>query len=359
MDQLALVAGCVLDELVDDVVGLDALRLGVEVRDDAVAQHGVRHGPDVVARDVIPAPENGPGLSAQDEVLAGARPGAPRHPFLDELGRLALVHARLPHELHRVADDVVGDGHAAYDRLQLQDVLARQDLLGRTHELGRRYAQDLELLVLRRVIHQDVEHETVELSLGQGIRSFLFDGVLRGKDEERLCQSVLPAADGHLPLLHRLEQRGLGLRRRAVDLVRKDHVGEHRAREELEVPLAGRLVLLDDLGPRDVARHEVGRELYAVERERERVGQRAHHQGLGQAGHTDQQAVAAREYRDEQLLDDVFLADDDLVELGPDLVEALLELLDRFEVVLLRRDVRRGRFGRGFRVLIGCHPIPP
>jgi hypothetical protein len=39
------------------------------------------------------------------------------------------------------------------------------------------------------------------------------------------------AADGrHLALLHRLQQRGLGLGRRAVDLVGQQQVGEDRAR---------------------------------------------------------------------------------------------------------------------------------
>ena len=44
--------------------------------------------------------------------------------------------------------------------------------------------------------------------------------------------------DRDLPLLHRLEQRGLRLRRRAVDLVAEEQVGEDRARPELEVARA-------------------------------------------------------------------------------------------------------------------------
>jgi hypothetical protein len=42
------------------------------------------------------------------------------------------------------------------------------------------------------------------------------------------------ALDRHLALLHRLEQRGLGLGRRAVDLVGQEQVGEHRALAEPE-----------------------------------------------------------------------------------------------------------------------------
>jgi hypothetical protein len=43
------------------------------------------------------------------------------------------------------------------------------------------------------------------------------------------------AVDRDLPLLHALQQRGLGLRAGPVDLVADDHVGEDRARLELEV----------------------------------------------------------------------------------------------------------------------------
>ena len=41
--------------------------------------------------------------------------------------------------------------------------------------------------------------------------------------------------DGDLALLHRLEQRGLRLGRRPVDLVGEDDVGEHAAGAELEL----------------------------------------------------------------------------------------------------------------------------
>ena len=55
---------------------------------------------------------------------------------------------------------------------------------------------------------------------------------------------MLRAADGDLALLHRFEQGGLRLGRRAVDLVGQDDVGEDRAVQELEHALAGRLVFL-------------------------------------------------------------------------------------------------------------------
>ena len=80
---------------------------------------------------------------------------------------------------------------------------------------------------------------------------------------------------------------------------------------------AGRGVLLEHLRAGDVGGHEVGRELDALAAEVERAGQRAGHERLGQAGRADEQAVAAREERDEHLADHVGLADDHARHLRP------------------------------------------
>ena len=86
-------------------------------------------------------------------------------------------------------------------------------------------------------------------------------------------------------------------------------------------------VFLNDFGAGDVGRHQVGRELDAAELQRQRVGQRADHQRLGQARHADQQAVAAGEQGDQQLLDHLPLADDHLRQLRSNLLIRCLQLL--------------------------------
>ena len=58
------------------------------------------------------------------------------------------------------------------------------------------------------------------------------------------------------------------------------------------------------------------------------------HQGLGQAGHAFEDAVAAAEQRDEQFLDDLVLADDDAAQLLLDVVEGVAQPADGFEVFL-------------------------
>ena len=68
---------------------------------------------------------------------------------------------------------------------------------------------------------------------------------------------------------------------------------------------------MQDFRARDVTGHQVRRELDAVKVERQALGQRADHEGLGQAGHPLEHAMAAGEDADHQLLDDLVLPDDD------------------------------------------------
>jgi hypothetical protein len=117
-------------------------------------------------------------------------------------------------------------------------------------------------------------------------------------------------------LLHGLEHRRLRFGRRAVDLVRQHDVREHRARREYHLALTGRRVVLDDVRAGDVRRHQVGRELDARELEVEDARDRMNEQRLRQAGHANDERVATREERDEDLLDDVVLSDDELPQLG-------------------------------------------
>ena len=108
-----------------------------------------------------------------------------------------------------------------------------------------------------RVAERGLEEEAVELRLGERERALVLDRVLGREQQERLGQEARDAVDRHLPLGHRLEQRGLRLRHRAVDLVDEHDVGEDRARPELEVARA----LVEDGEARDVGRLQVRRAL--------------------------------------------------------------------------------------------------
>ena len=167
-----------------------------------------------------------------------------------------------------------------------------------------------------RIADANVEQEAVELRFGQRIRAFLLDRILRREHEERLGQAHRVAARGHAMLLHRLEQRGLRARRRAVDLVGEHDVGEDRPAHEPEAARAGRRVLLEDLGAGDVARHEVRRELDAAELEVHRLGERAHHERFRKPRHADEQRVSAGDERHQDLVEHALLPDDAPLDFG-------------------------------------------
>ena len=118
--------------------------------------------------------------------------------------------------------------------------------------------------------------------------------------------------DADLTFLHGLQQCRLGLRRRPVDLVGQQQVGEHRAGAELELGGAG--VVHQRAG--DVAGHQVGGELHPLELQLQRRGQRAHQQRLRDARHAFEQHVAAAQQRDHQSADHGVLTDDGLGDLG-------------------------------------------
>lgn len=144
------------------------------------------------------------------------------------------------------------------------------------------------------------------------------------------------AADGDLPFLHRFEQCGLCLWRGAVDLVGEQHVGEDWSRQETQLAGARQLVLLDNLSAGDVGRHQIRRELDAVERQAERVGQGPNHQRLREAGYAHQQAMSAAEHRDQQFFDDSVLPDDDFRQLVRNALVAVGQLLHGSEIRVSR-----------------------
>ena len=117
-------------------------------------------------------------------------------------------------------------------------------------------------------------------------------------------------------LLHRLEQRRLRLRRRAVDLVGKDDLREDRPLHEPQAAVPA--VFVEDLGPGDVGGHQIGGELNPLERQIEDLGERLDQQRLRQPRDTSDEAVAAGEQRDQDLIDDGVLPDDDFPDLGKD-----------------------------------------
>ena len=155
-----------------------------------------------------------------------------------EAGRVA-PHRR--HDVDGVALHALGhvDGR--------EEALPGEELVGAEH--GREPADgdvladvDVEhphLGVGRREAHRDADGEAIELRGGEREGAVVLEGVHRGEDQERLRQHVRRAVDRDLPLGHDLEEGRLGLRRRAVDLVGEEDVGEDRARARTRTPSCG------------------------------------------------------------------------------------------------------------------------
>ena len=245
---------------------------------------------------------------------------------------------------------MIRNGHLAHDPLQFEDLLRGEHGFHRIDHRRGGPPRHVELLLEVRIADEHFEHEAILLGLGQRIGAFLLDGVLRGQHEERVGQLVPHAAHGDLPLLHRLEQRGLRLRGRAVDFVGQDHVAEQRAFEEAEIARARAAILLDHVGARDVGRHEVGGELDAAEGQVQRTAERADHQRFRQSRHAFEQTMPAAEQRNQQFVDHLGLADDDARQLLDDFPMCAAEQFDggagrelimRHAVFLRTRGVQR------------------
>ena len=159
------------------------------------------------------------------------------------------------------------------------------------------------------VLEIDLEEESVELRRGKREDPLVLVRVLRRDDEEWIGQPMRLPVDRDLPLLHRLEERGLGARWCAVDLVGEQDVREDHPGQE------DRLAHLRRVDADDHVRRRVGRELDAPELRPENVRHRAPEQRLRASGRAFDQDVALGERRDEKQIDGWALPDDDLADL--------------------------------------------
>ena len=165
------------------------------------------------------------------------------------------------------------------------------------------------------IVDVDLHQEAVELRFRKGIGALLLDRVLGGEHVEGARHVVTVAGDRDVVLLHRLQQRRLGARARAVDLVGHQQLPEDRARDEAEAALAAG-ALLQHFAAQDVGRHEVGGELDAAGVESEHDAHGLDQLGLGEAGKADQQRVPAAQHGDERLLDHRLLPEDHIADRG-------------------------------------------
>jgi len=99
----------------------------------------------------------------------------------------------------------------------------------------------------------------------------------------------------------------------------------------------------DDVSAEDVGRHQIRRELHAVELQVQHRAEGADQHGLAQAGHAFEQRMAADEQAGQHTVNDLGVADDDLADLAHDPVVSLAELLDRSCIAAAEDIVGRGQ----------------
>ena len=207
--------------------GGHALELELGRDRDPVPQHRRRQRLHVVGHHVTPAVEQRRSLRHLEQRDAAARRGAEGE------------HRRAPRGADDRRDVRTRLGSTRTRRTPSRrpartraSATSRDAVAGRQVglEAAEHPVQDPLLDSLVGITHQHLDHEAVELRLGQRVGALELDRVLRREDGEALGQRVRRAVHGHAALLHRLEQRRLGLGRRAVDLVAQHQVGEDRAR---------------------------------------------------------------------------------------------------------------------------------
>src|SRR5207249_2938070 len=165
----------------------------------------------------------------------------------------------------------------------------------------------------------------IDLGFRERIGALVLDRILRRDHEEGPVQRERFALQRRLAFLHRFEERGLGLRRGRVDLVRQEDVREDRAPSEDEV---ARLAV-EHVRPRDVRGQQVRRQLDTAEREAQARREGFRDQSLRQPRDVFDQEMTVAEDCPEDAFQDGTLADDH----GLDRVEEVAaDLPDRDDV---------------------------
>ena len=169
---------------------------------------------------------------------SSARPGRPRSS--ETAARVLAPRARAGERrvasttAQGVVQDGVGHVRACRPPRACPEVLGAARTAGRPGS-GRRAGRAAPDARWRGVAAQlQRDGEAVELPLGQRVGAVLVERVLGRDDDERVGQRVPHAVDGHRALVHRLEERRLGARRSAVELVDEEHRREDRAGHEGE-----------------------------------------------------------------------------------------------------------------------------
>ena len=91
---------------IDDIVGIQSLGTGLEIRGDAVSQHRLANSLNVTRIDTESAIHRGQCFAAVDQILSGTRTSPPVDQFADIFRGRFVSGPRRTDQLRRVANDI-------------------------------------------------------------------------------------------------------------------------------------------------------------------------------------------------------------------------------------------------------------
>lgn len=328
--------GDLLEDFLDDFGDGDSFDFEFGAEDNAVTDDGFGHCFDIIGGDEVATGDRGIGATGEEEGLGGAGASA------DEDG---VVIAGGADEIDDVGDEFVANGDEIEGVAELSEIIGGdhgEDIaggevgfwgMGAEHAVG-----EGEFAGAIWGGHGDFEHEAIFLGFGEGIRPFIFGGVLGSENSELGGEIVGIAIDGDLSFLHCLEESGLGFGWGAIDFVGEKEGGEDGAFDE------GELIGLEvkNAGAGNICGHEIWGKLDTIEGAAEDLGESANEEGFGDTWDAFDEGVMAGEDGDEGEIDDAILADDYLTDFSTGAGEDILDGLG----ICDHKEWRRSGFAR-------------
>ena len=291
-----------------------------------MAQYVVPDGFDVLRRDVAAAVEERVGLGREGEIDGGTGRGTVAdHPV--KLEAVGLRLATGPDDIDDVVLHPVVDVDTVDDFARADDLLRGDQGIDPELRRGSRHGvEDGTFLGARGVADMHLEHEAVELRLGQLVGALLLERIHRGEHEEWVGQFVSLVPEGDLALLHGFKQGALHFGRGAIDFVSEDEIGKNR-------PQLGRkfaVTRVVDQRADQVGREKVGGKLQTGETGVQARGEGAHGQRLGQPGHALKEDVTIGQETHDQALDKKLLPHHHFTHFGEERLHPLAAALHLF-----------------------------
>ena len=271
-----------------------------------------QHGLHIVGRDEMALRQQRMCLGRPQNADPGARAQALLKP---------LPVAGGGQQILQIVDERVSGMDVLHQRLQLQQVGCLHHGLQVLQQVAPcRASQQAVFGGAVGVAQAEAHQKAIQLRLGQGLGAALFQRVLRGNHEKGLRQCIGFAFGADLALFHGFKQRALCLGAGAVDFIGQQHLREHRPRVKNELLL----IALVNRYARQVAGHQIRRELHAGKLQPQALRQRMRQRGFAHTRHVFDQQMAVGQQAHHGIRYRFGLAQNNLIELLQQGVQQLM-----------------------------------